>query len=146
MKPTVAIRVSTQIPVDALLPAPLGSAAARPVPRLTVTSATAAQVRGASRRCQTQLDSSRVSGSSTMKIGWTRAIGPVASAPACSSEATMTMAMPASQTRRRARSRISDNPPSCLVALVWEAARRCSTDAVALLAAVSNASTIEITA
>ncbi len=111
-----------------------------------MTSATAAQVLGASRRCQTQLDSSKVSGSSTMKIGCTSAIGPVASAPAWNSEATMTMAMPASQTFRRARSRSSEKPPSCLVALVCDAARRCSTDAVALLAAVSNASTTEITA
>ena len=41
-----------------------------------------------------------VSGSSMMKIGWTKAIGPKARAVAWATAATITMAIPASHTRR----------------------------------------------
>ena len=143
-KQPVAIRARIQVPIGAWSTPPLGWAAASPVPRLTVTSATAPQVRGASRRCHTQLLSRSVSGSSTMKIGCTRAIGPVARAPACSSAATMTIPIPASQTRRWIRSPISPSP-SGRDERACEAARRCSTAAVALLAEVRRASTTEIT-
>ena len=73
-----------------------------------------------------------------MKIGWTKAIGPVASAAAWATAATMTIPMPASQTRRRTRSAMSDR---CIDRSVgtWAAARRCRTAAQALLAAVSSA-------
>jgi hypothetical protein len=49
------------------------------------------------------LATSRVNGSSMMKMGCTRATGPVASAMAWHTEATTTMPMPASHTLRLIR-------------------------------------------
>src|ERR1700734_2262084 len=77
-----------------------------------------------------------------MKIGWTSAIAPVASAPAWHSAATMTIAIPASHTLRRASSTISDSR-SDRDERACAAARRCSTAAVALLADVIRASRME---
>ena len=58
-----------------------------------------------------------------MKIGCTRAMGPVASAAAWATAATMTMPMPASQTRRLIRSAMSD---TCMDRSggTWDAALR----------------------
>ena len=82
----------------ALVPPPDGAAAASPIPSATVTRPTAPQVRRGSLRCASLLATSKVNGSSTMKMGCTSATGPVASAIAWHTAATTTMAMPASQT------------------------------------------------
>ena len=65
-----------------------------------------------------------------MKIGCTSAIGPVASAAAWATAATITIPMPASQTRRLIRSAMSD---MCMdrSAGTWAAARRVAAGAVA---------------
>jgi hypothetical protein len=97
-KQAVTTSAVTQTPRLASVPPPDGAAAASPPPRATVTSATAPQVRRGSLRRFSLLATSRVNGSSMMKIGCTSATGPVASAMAWHNAATTTMAMPASQT------------------------------------------------
>ena len=97
-KAPVTIRTSTQTPMLARVPPPDGAAAASPRPRDTVTRATAIQVVRGSLRRASLLATSRVNGSSMMKMGCTRATGPVASAMAWHTEASTTMPMPASQT------------------------------------------------
>ncbi len=82
----------------ASVPPPDGAAAASPAPSATVTRPMAHQVRGGSLRWASLLATSRVNGSSMMKIGCTSATGPVASAVAWQTAARMTMPMPASQT------------------------------------------------
>ena len=82
---------------------PDGAAAASPAPRATVTRPTAHQVIAGSRRWFTQLATSRVKGSSMMKMGWTSATGPVASATAWQSAASMTSPIPASHILRLIR-------------------------------------------
>ncbi len=87
----------------ASVPPPDGAAAASPAPRATVTRPTANQVRRGSLRRASLLATSKVNGSSMMKMGCTRATGPVASAVAWHTEATTTKAMPASHTLRLIR-------------------------------------------
>ena len=131
---------------EALSLAPLGWAIASPMPRAAVVVPMAIQgsLRSASRLWLASAASTSVTGSSMMKMGCTRAIGPVASAAAWATAATMTMPMPASQTRRLTRSAMSD---TCMDRSfgTWAAARRCSTDAHALLAAVSSAKNTQTT-
>jgi hypothetical protein len=97
-KQAVTMSAATQTRGLALVPPPNGAAAASPIPSATVTRPTAHQVRCGSLRRASLLATSRVNGSSMMKIGCTSATGPVASATAWHSAATTTMAMPASQT------------------------------------------------
>ena len=78
----MTISVVTQTLVLAWSDPPDGAAAASPAPRLTVTRPTAHQVGRGSRRWFTLLATSRVNGSSMMKMGCTSATGPVASAAA----------------------------------------------------------------
>ena len=87
--------------------------------------------------------SSSVTGSSMMKIGWTKAMGPVARAAAWATAAMMTMPIPASHTLRRTRLAIKDK---CIERSggTLAAAFRCNTAALALLAAVSNANRTQI--
>ena len=87
----------------AFVPPPDGAAAARPPPRATVTRPTAHQVLRGSLRWASLLATSRVNGSSMMKMGWTSATGPVASATAWHTAATATMPMPTSHTLRLIR-------------------------------------------
>ncbi len=68
-----------------------------------MTRITAPQVRRGSGRRTSLLASSRVNGSSMMKIGCTRATGPLASATAWHTAATMISPMPASHTLRLTR-------------------------------------------
>ncbi len=82
---------------------PDGAAAASPAPRLTVTRPTAHQVIRGSRRWASLLATSRVNGSSMMKMGCTSATGPVARAMAWHTAARVTIAMPTSHTLRRTR-------------------------------------------
>ena len=82
----------------ASVPPPDGAAAASPAPRATVTRPTAHQVLRGSSRWASLLATSRVNGSSIIKMGCTSATGPVASAVAWQTEATMTRPMPASHT------------------------------------------------
>jgi len=96
-KQPVTMSTAAQTRRLALVPPPDGAAAASPIPRATVTKPTAPQVRRGSLRRASLLATSRVNGSSMMKMGWTSATGPVASAIAWHTEATTTMAMPASQ-------------------------------------------------
>jgi hypothetical protein len=99
----VTIRVTIHTCGGACVPPPDGAAAASPAPRLTVTRMTAAQVsRGIGRR-YSLLASSRVNGSSMMKIGCTSATGPVASAVAWHTAARIVIPTPASHTLRRTR-------------------------------------------
>ena len=109
-----------------------------------VAMAIQGSLRSASRLWLASAASTSVTGSSMMKMGCTSAIGPVASAAAWATAATMTMPMPASHTRRLTRSAMSD---TCMdrSAGTWAAARRCSTDAQALLAAVSSAKNTQTT-
>ena len=102
-KTAVTISAVVQTLRLALDPPPDGAAAASPAPRATVTRPTAPQVRRGSLRWASPLATSRVNGSSMMKMGWTSATGPVSSAVAWQTEARMTMAMPASQTLRLTR-------------------------------------------
>ena len=82
---------------------PDGAAAASPAPRLTVTRPTAPQVLRGRRRRFTRLATSKVNGSSMMKMGCTSATGPVASAVAWQTAARMTIPIPASQILRLIR-------------------------------------------
>ena len=111
---------------------------------MVVAMAIQGSLRSASRLWLASAASTSVTGSSMMKMGCTSAIGPVASAAAWATAATMTMPMPASHTRRLTRSAMSD---TCMdrSAGTWAAARRCSTDAHALLAAVSSAKNTQTT-
>jgi len=97
-KTAVTISVVTQTLRLVLVPPPEGAAVASPPPRATVTRPTAHQVIRGSLRWFSLLATSRVNGNSMMKMGCTRATGPVASAVAWQTEARMTMAMPASHT------------------------------------------------
>jgi hypothetical protein len=99
----VTIRAVAQTLALADVPPPDGAAAASPAPRATVTTTTADQVRRGSLRRASLLASKRVNGSSMMKMGCTRATGPVASATAWQTAATMTMPIPASHTLRLIR-------------------------------------------
>jgi hypothetical protein len=109
----MVITIASKIPVTtsvmihtmsgACVPPPDGWAAARPTPRLTVTSATAHQVIWGSLRWASLLATSKVNGSSMMKMGWTSATAPVPSATAWHTAARMTMPIPASQTLCRMR-------------------------------------------
>lgn len=78
------------------------------------------------------------------KIGWTTEIGPVASAVAWQTAATITRPIPASQTFWRTRWPISDR---CIASVsgTERAARRCSTEAAPLLSAVRMANRTLIT-
>ena len=102
-KMAVTTRAVIQTLSGAWVSPPDGWAAARPPPRLTVTRPTAHQVIGGSFRWASLLATSRVNGSSMMKMGWTSATGPVPSATAWHTAARMTMPIPASQTLRRIR-------------------------------------------
>jgi hypothetical protein len=102
-KQPVTISVSTQTLRGACVVPPDGAAAARPPPRLTVTRPTAHQARRGSLRWASLTDTSKVNGSSMMKMGCTSATGPVASAVAWHTEATITMPIPASHTLRLIR-------------------------------------------
>ncbi len=97
-KMPVTIRAAAHTLALAFVPPPDGAAAASPPPSATVTRPTAHQVIRGSLRWASLLDTSRVNGSSMMKMGCTSATGPVASAIAWHTEATTTMAMPASHT------------------------------------------------
>ena len=99
----VTISVMTHTLVLAWSDPPDGAAAASPAPRLTVTRPIAHQVVRGSRRLFTRLATSRVNGSSMMKMGCTSATGPVASAVAWQTAARMTIPIPASQTLRLIR-------------------------------------------
>jgi hypothetical protein len=144
-KTAVTISVSIQTPMGAWSPPPDGAAAASPRPRATVTRPTAYQVIFGSLRCASLLATSRVNGSSMMKMGCTSATGPVASAVAWHTEAMMTMAMPASHTLCLIRYPNSDRC-SALAAGAVEAAIRCKTDASPLNSAVSSANKTDTTA
>ncbi len=130
----------TQLVSCAAAVAPLGWAIASPAPSAAVVTTMAVQGsrRSAARLWLASAASTSVTGSSMMKIGCTRAIGPVASAAAWATAATMTMPMPASHTRRLTRSAISE---TCMDRSggTWAAALRCRTAAQALLPAVSSA-------
>ena len=102
-KAPVTIRAASQTRNGARSTPPDGAAAARPTPRLIVTRATAPQVRRGRLRWKILLDSSSVNGSSMMKIGCTRATGPLARATAWHTAATMISEMPASHTLRLIR-------------------------------------------
>ena len=102
-KQPVTISVVTHTLTDACVVPPDGAAAASPAPRLTVTRPTASQVRRGSLRCISLLATSRVNGSSMMKMGCTSATGPVARAVAWHTAASITMAIPASHTLRLIR-------------------------------------------
>jgi hypothetical protein len=102
-KQPVTMSAAAQTLRLALVPPPDGAAAASPPPRATVTRPTAHQVCRGSLRWASLLATSRVNGSSMMKIGCTSATGPVASAMAWHTEATSTMPMPASHTLRLIR-------------------------------------------
>jgi hypothetical protein len=97
-KQPVTMSAAAQTLRLALVPPPDGAAAASPAPRATVTRPTAHHVRCGSLRRASLLATSRVNGSSMMKMGCTSATGPVASAMAWHTEATTTIAMPASHT------------------------------------------------
>ena len=97
-KMPVTIRASAHTLALASVPPPDGAAAASPAPRATVTRPTANQVIRGSLRCASLLATSRVNGSSMMKMGCTSATGPVASAVAWHTAARTTMPMPASHT------------------------------------------------
>jgi hypothetical protein len=144
-KTAVTISVSTQTPMLAWSPPPDGAAAASPPPRATVTSPTANQVIRGSLRCASLLATSRVNGSSMMKMGCTSATGPVASAVAWQTEATTTMAMPASQILCLIRYPNRDKC-SALAAGAVEAAIRWKIDASPLNSAVSSANKTDTTA
>jgi hypothetical protein len=102
-KTPVTIRAAAQTLALACDPPPDGAAAASPAPRATVTRPTAHQVIRGSLRWASLLATSRVNGSSMMKMGCTSATGPVASAVAWHTEARTTMAMPISHTLRLIR-------------------------------------------
>ena len=102
-KQAVTMSAAAQTLRLALVPPPDGAAAASPPPRATVTRPTAHQVRCGSLRWASLLATSRVNGSSMMKMGCTSATGPVASAIAWHTEATTTIPMPASHTLRLTR-------------------------------------------
>ena len=144
-KTPVTISAVTHTLVLAWSDAPEGAAAASPAPRLTVTRPTAHQVIRGSRRRFTRLATSRVNGSSMMKIGCTSATGPVASAVAWQTAARMTIAIPASQTLRLIRYPNRDRRRACDWGAV-EAAIRCRTDASPLNNAVSSANKTDTTA
>lgn len=74
-----------------------------PRARPAVTAAAPSQTGRGTRTRITNPASSRVAGSSITKIGWTTAIGPVASATAWQTAATITSAIPASHTFWRSR-------------------------------------------
>ena len=99
----VTISAAAQTLALASVPPPDGAAAASPAPRATVTRPTAHQVIRGSLRWASLLATSRVNGSSMMKMGCTSATGPVASAVAWQTAARMTMPMPASHTLRLIR-------------------------------------------
>ncbi len=99
----MTIRAAIQTFADACVVPPDGAAEARPIPRLTVTRATAPQVTEDNGRRFTLLATSSVNGSSMMKMGWTRATGPVARATAWATAASMTIPIPASHTFRLIR-------------------------------------------
>jgi hypothetical protein len=102
-KPPVTISVVTHIFIEACVVPPDGAAIASPEPKPTVTRPTAHQVSRGSLRPISLLATSRVNGSSMMKMGWTKAIGPVSSAMAWNTAAKITMPIPASQTLRLIR-------------------------------------------
>jgi len=102
-KTPVTISAMIQIFSGACSDPPDGAAAASPPPRLTVTRPTAHQVIGGSLRCASLDATSSVNGSSMMKMGWTSATGPVSSAVAWHTAATMTRPIPASHTLRLIR-------------------------------------------
>jgi hypothetical protein len=102
-KQPVTISVVTHTLSGACVVPPDGAAAASPAPRLAVTRPTASQVLRGSLRCIRLLATSRVNGSSMMKMGCTSATGPVASAVAWNTAAKITMPIPASQTLRLIR-------------------------------------------
>ena len=141
----MTISAVTHTLVLAWLVPPDGAAAARPAPRLTVTRPTAHQVVRDSGRCASLLATSRVNGSSMMKMGCTSATGPVARATAWQTAARMTMPMPASHTLRRNRYL---NRERCSASLAGAAAAAvlCSTDASPLNNAVSSANKTDTTA
>lgn len=141
----VATRAGIQaMPLTWSLP-PTGAAEAMPRARPSVTAATPAQTgRGTPTRITNPATSS-VAGSSITKMGWTTAMGPVASATAWQTAATITRPMPASHTFCRSRCPISDRCIASLSGTFW-AARRCITEAVPLLRAVRTANRTLITA
>ena len=102
-KMPVTISAAAHTLALAFVPPPDGAAAASPPPRATVTRPTAHQVIRGSLRRFSLLATSRLNGSSMMKMGCTSATGPVASAMAWQTAATMTMPMPASHTLCRIR-------------------------------------------
>jgi len=144
-KTAVTIRVSTQTRMGAWSPPPDGAAAASPAPRATVTRPTASQVIRGSLRWFSRLATSKVNGSSMMKMGCTSATGPVASAVAWQTEATMTRPMPASQILCLIR---YPNRDRCraLAGGAVAAAIRWKTDASPLASAVSSANRTDTTA
>lgn len=144
-KAPVTIRVSAQTRMLAWSRPPDGAAAASPAPRATVTRATAYQVSRGSLRWASLLATSKVNGSSMMKMGCTSATGPVASATAWQTEATTTRPMPASQIRCLIRYANRDRC-SALAAGAVEAAIRWKTDASPLASAVSSANRTDTTA
>jgi hypothetical protein len=137
-KTAVTISAVTQTLVLAWSDPPDGAAAASPAPRLTVTRPTAYQVTRGSGRWFSRLTTSRVNGSSMMKIGWTRATGPVASAVAWQTAARMTSPIPASQILRLIRYANKDRCRALDAGAVF-AACRCRTDASPLNSDVSSA-------
>ena len=102
-KRPVTISAVTHTLVLAVSDPPDGAAAASPTPRLTVTRPTAHQVLRGQPAVATRLATSRVNGSSMMKMGCTSATGPVASAMAWHTAARMTIPIPASHTLRLTR-------------------------------------------
>ncbi|MGD0065654.1 MAG: hypothetical protein ABSB76_19685 [Streptosporangiaceae bacterium] len=144
-KQPVTISVVTQTFREACVVPPDGAAAARPPPRLTVTRPTAHQVSRGSLRWASQPATSKVNGSSMMKMGWTRATGPVSSATAWLTAAKITRPIPASQTLRLIRY-LNRDRCSAWEAGAVAAAIRCRTDAMPLHSAVSRANKTDTTA
>ena len=144
-KPPVMISVVTHTLVLACDDPPDGAAAKSPTPRLTVTRATANQVRRDNRYRVTRLATSKVNGSSMMKMGCTSATGPVASAMAWHTAAHTTSPIPASHTFRLIRYANRDRC-SARSGGADDAAMRCRTDATPLHSAVSSANRTDTTA
>lgn len=94
----VTTRAGIQSSPGTLSLPPTGAAAAIPTASPSVTAATPYQTVRDTRTRMTTPASSSVAGSSITKIGWTTAIGPVASATAWQTAATITRAIPHSHT------------------------------------------------